>query len=389
MENLFRLVILEETLSNILVISKVKNKILGFQFEDNILCRIHDFQSESLVGNVYCGYVKDVVRNIQAAFVEFDEDKKGFLSLSNLPFSIKQGDKILVQVTSDKVKTKDYLLTWKLNLSSEQVVLTVGDTGVNISKKIKDRNIREELKKSFRDISNDEYGFILRTNSVLYTIEELKRQAEQLVSRYREYQNKMTYAKPKTAVYLKNYVLEICREFVNKLNGTIITDVENIYQQLMQEQIQVIWNDDSKINLLNKYSLEKHIKNALSKHVWLKSGAYLIIEHTEAMTVIDVNTGKADMHTDRKKTITQINKEAAKEIARQLKIRNISGTIVVDFINMEKMFYDELISYMRQCISADFTLCSVIDITKLGLMEITRKKQAKPLLEIIADKVIK
>ena len=96
MENLFRLVILEETLSNILVISKVKNKILGFQFEDNILCRIHDFQSESLVGNVYCGYVKDVVRNIQAAFVEFDEDKKGFLSLSNLPFSIKQGDKILV-----------------------------------------------------------------------------------------------------------------------------------------------------------------------------------------------------------------------------------------------------------------------------------------------------
>lgn len=138
--------ILEETLNNILVISKMKNKILGFQFEDDILCRIHDFESETLVGNIYCGYVKDVVKNINAAFVEFDKDKKGFLSLSGIPFSVKQGDKILVQISSDKVKTKDYLLTWKLNIPSDALVLTVGDTGISISKKIKDKNIREELK---------------------------------------------------------------------------------------------------------------------------------------------------------------------------------------------------------------------------------------------------
>ena len=375
--------ILEETLSNILVISKVRNKILGFQFEDDILCRIHDFQSVSLVGNIYCGYVKDVVKNINAAFVEFDTDKKGFLSLSNFPFSIKQGDKILVQVSSDKVKTKDYLLTWKLNLSSDQIVLTVGDTGINISKKIKDKTIREEFKNSFSDISNDEYGFILRTDSVSHTIEELKQQAEQLISRYHEYQNKMIYVKPKTALYLKNHVVDICQEFVSKFNGRIITDVESIYQQLTANQTEVLWNDDSKVNLLNKYSLERHIKNALNKHVWLKSGAYLVIENTEAMTVIDVNTGKADMHSDRKKTIVRINKEAAKEIARQLKIRNISGTIVVDFINMDQTFYNELISYMRQCVLADFTLCSVVDITKLGLMEITRKKQERPIFEIV------
>lgn len=379
--------ILEETLSNILVISKVKNKILGFQFEDDVLCRIHDFQSVSLVGNIYCGYVKDVVKNINAAFVEFDKDKKGFLSLSNIPISIKQGDKILVQVSSDKVKTKDYLLTWKLNLASEQIVLTVGDTGINISKKIKDKTIREEFKNSFFDISNDEYGFILRTDSVSHTIEELKQQAEQLISRYHEYKNKMPYVKPKTALYLKNHVVDICQEFVSKFNGRIITDVESVYQQLMANQTEVLWNDDSKVNLLNKYSLEKHIRNALSKNVWLKSGAYLVIEHTEAMTVIDVNSGKADMRTDRKKTIARINNEAAKEIARQLKLRNISGTVIVDFINMERIFYDELMRQMRQYVSEDFTLCSVIDITELGLMEITRKKQEKPLLEIIHNEV--
>lgn len=181
--------------------------------------------------------------------------------------------------------------------------------------------------------------------------------------------------------------MDICHEFVSKFNGKIITDVDSIYQQLIEKQLDVLWNDDTKVNLLNKYSLEKHIRNALSKHVWLKSGAYLVIEHTEAMTVIDVNTGKADMHSDRKKTIVRINKEAAKEIARQLKLRNISGTVVIDFINMDQTFYDELVSYMRQCVSADFTLCSVIDITKLGLMEITRKKQEKPIFEIICDEV--
>ncbi len=387
MGNLFRSMILEETLNNNLVISKVRNKILGFQFEDDILCRIHDFQSETLVGNIYCGYVKDVVKNINAAFVEFDKDKKGFLSLTNIPFSVKQGDKILVQVSSDKVKTKDYLLTWKLNLASGQLVLTVGDTRINISKKIKEKKIREELKTDFLNFSNNEYGFILRTDSVLYTIEELRQQAEQLISRYNEYKNKMRNMKPKTAIYLKNHVVDICHEFVSKFNGKIITDVDSIYQQLIEKQLDVLWNDDTKVNLLNKYSLEKHIRNALSKHVWLKSGAYLVIEHTEAMTVIDVNTGKADMHSDRKKTIVRINKEAAKEIARQLKLRNISGTVVIDFINMDQTFYDELVSYMRQCVSADFTLCSVIDITKLGLMEITRKKQEKPIFEIICDEV--
>lgn len=375
--------ILEEILNNFLIISKVRNRILGFQFENDVLCRIHDFESESLVGNIYCGYVKDIVKNINAAFVEFDSDKKGFLSLEKIPFPVKQGDKILVQVSSDKVKTKDYLLTWKLNLSSEAVVLTVGDTGINISRKIKDKLVREDLKNSLTEYVNDEYGFILRTNSTAYTFEEIKQQAEDLSTRYHNYKNKLTYAKAKTVIYSKKHSLDICKEFLAQSNGIIITDVEEIYEEVKNENINILFNDDSKINLLNKYSLEKHLGNALNKHVWLKSGAYLVIEPTEAMTVIDVNTGKADMHTYRKKTILNINKEAALEIARQLKIRNISGTIIVDFINMDKELYLELLSEMRQFVRLDFTLCSVVDMTGLGLMEITRKKQEKPLFEIL------
>lgn len=383
MNNWSHWMILEEILNNFLVVSTVKNRILGFQFEDDVLCRIHDFQSESLVGNIYCGYVKDVVKNINAAFVEFDDNQKGFLSLVNIPFSLKQGDKVLVQVSSDKVKTKDYLLTWKLNIPSDAVVLTVGDTGISISRKIKDKETRETLKNSLMELSNEEYGFILRTSATSYTLDEIKQQAKDLCLLYKEYKNKMVHAKAKTIIYSKNRSLDICKNFVAKLKGTIITDVKPVYDELINENINVLFNDDSKVNLLNKYSLEKHIGNALNKHVWLKSGAYLIIEHTEAMTVIDVNTGKADMHTNRKKTICSINKEAAVEIARQLKIRNISGTIIVDFINMDTEFYNDLLKYMRECVMEDFTLCSVVDITKLGLMEITRKKQEKPLLEIL------
>ena len=383
MADLFLLMILEDVLNNLLIISKVKNRILGFQFEDGILNRIHDFQSESLVGNIYCGYVKDIVRNINAAFIEFDCDKKGFLSLANLPFSVKQGDKILIQVSSDKIKSKDYLLTWKINLSSEAVVLTVGDTDIKVSRKIKEKEIREALKNSLLGLPNEEYGFILRTNALSYTLDEIRQQAEDLTLLYQQYRNKLPHTKAKTVIYSKKYIPDICREFIAKLKGCIITDINEIYEELRSENIDVLLNDDSKVNLLNKYSLQKHIENALNKHVWLKSGAYLVIENTEAMTVIDVNTGKADMHTNREKTICNINREAALEIARQLKIRNVSGTIIIDFISMKSEFYNELLSYMRECIMSDFTLCSVIDITKLGLMEITRKKQEKPLVEII------
>ena len=374
---------LEDGLNNFLIISKVRNRIFGFQFENDILCRIYDFQSESPVGNIYLGYVKDVVRNINAAFVEFDGEHKGFLSLTGIPFPVKQGDKLLVQVSGDKVKSKDYLLTWKLNIPSDALVLTVGDTGINISKKIKDKDIRKKLRDSLLKLTDETYGFIIRTKAVTYTLDELKKEAEKLRIQYGEYQKKAMHLKPKTIIAKKNYIVDICKAFMKEQNGTILTDVETMYNELSMNHIPVLWNDDSKISLANKYALEKHIQNATNRHVWLKSGAYLVIEHTEAMTVIDVNSGKADMHTNRKKTILKINQEAASEIARQLKIRNISGTILVDFINMDKVYYDELLNDMRLYTASDFTLCSVVDITKLGLMEITRKKQQKPLREIL------
>ena len=376
---------LEETLSNILVVSKVRNKILGFQFEENKLSRIYNLENKSLVGNIYVGYVKDIVKNLNAAFVEIDGESNGFLSLKNYPQKIKQGDKILVQVAGDKVKTKDYLLTWKLNISVGSVILTVGNNNFSISKKIDDSLLREQYKNSFSHFCTDEYGFILRTNAQSKDLKNLENNINEAIEIYNQTVNKFNFLKAKTLVYKKDKQLEVLEDFVLKKDGMVITDVEQIYESLKAADICASFNDEKKINLINKYSLEKHLQNSLNRHVWLKSGGYLIIEHTEAMTVIDVNTGKADFKSNRDKTIQKINEEAAKEIARQLQIRNISGTIIVDFIGSDELKNGNLIAVMRQEVKKDYVSCSVVDITKLGLMEITRKKQEQPLYEIFSE----
>lgn len=372
-------------MSNILVVSKVRNKILGFQFEENKLSRIYNLENKSLVGNIYVGYVKDIVKNLNAAFVEIDGESKGFLSLKNYPQKIKQGDKILVQVAGDKVKTKDYLLTWKLNISVGSVILTVGNNNFSISKKIDDSLLREQYKNSFSHFCTDEYGFILRTNAQSKDLKNLENNINEAIEIYNQTVNKFNFLKAKTLVYKKDKQLEVLEDFVLKKDGMVITDVEQIYESLKATDICASFNDEKKINLINKYSLEKHLQNSLNRHVWLKSGGYLIIEHTEAMTVIDVNTGKADFKSNRDKTIQKINEEAAKEIARQLQIRNISGTIIVDFIGSDELKNGNLIAVMRQEVKKDYVSCSVVDITKLGLMEITRKKQEQPLYEIFSE----
>ena len=372
-------------MSNILVVSKVRNKILGFQFEENKLSRIYNLENKSLVGNIYVGYVKDIVKNLNAAFVEIDGESKGFLSLKNYPHKIKQGDKILVQVAGDKVKTKDYLLTWKLNISVGSVILTVGNNNFSISKKIDDSLLREQYKNSFSHFCTDEYGFILRTNAQSKDLKNLENNINEAIEIYNQTVNKFNFLKAKTLVYKKDKQLEVLEDFVLKKDGMVITDVEQIYESLKAADICASFNDEKKINLINKYSLEKHLKNSLNRHVWLKSGGYLIIEHTEAMTVIDVNTGKADFKSNRDKTIQKINEEAAKEISRQLQIRNISGTIIVDFIGSDELKNGNLIAVMRQEVKKDYVSCSFVDITKLGLMEITRKKQEQPLYEIFSE----
>lgn len=375
-------------MNNRLIISDFYNNILlGFYFINDELYRIQNFSDNSLIGNIYCGYVKDVVKNIDAAFVEFGDNLKGFLSLKNIEKKPKSGGKILVQVAGDKIKTKDYALTLKLNLSSDNLVMVVGGSGISISRKITDNDTRNRLKSSLSSLDTGEYGFILRTSGADCPMEDILAQADLLKKQYEDILRKFNFSTSKALLFENNKIVNACNEFINKYSGEIKTDNENVYKFLTNSRISATYFTDTSISLCNKYALGKHLKNALSKKVWLKSGAYLVIEVTEALTVIDVNTGKAEFRSNKEKTFEKINLEAALEISKQLRIRNISGIIIVDFINMSKKeSFQNLEDILKSYVDCDYVKCNIWGMTHLGLMEISRQKKEKPLKEIVGDK---
>lgn len=375
-------------MDNRLIISDFYNNILlGFYFINDELYRIQNFSDNSLIGNIYCGYVKDVVKNIDAAFVEFGDNLKGFLSLKNIEKKPKSGGKILVQVAGDKIKTKDYALTLKLNLSSDNLVMVVGDSGISISRKITDNDTRNRLKSSLSSLDTGEYGFILRTSGADCSMEDILAQSDLLKKQYEDILRRFNFSTSKALLFENNKIVNACNEFINKYSGEIKTDNENVYKFLTNSRISATYSTDTSISLCNKYALGKHLKNALSKKVWLKSGAYLVIEVTEALTVIDVNTGKAEFRSNKEKTFEKINLEAALEISKQLRIRNISGIIIVDFINMSKKeSYQNLEDILKSYVDCDYVKCNIWGMTHLGLMEISRQKKEKPLNEIVGDK---
>ena len=205
-----------------------------------------------------------------------------------------------------------------------------------------------------------------------------------LINQLEEIKNKAMHLKGKSIVKENESILtKECQEFIDKENGIVITDKKQIFDELSKNKINCkFYNRD--LPLFKCYSLEKHLMSGINKKVWLNSGAYLIIEPTEALTVIDVNTGKAELKSNKEETFYKINIEAAHEVARQLKIRNISGIIIVDFISMRNKENEQiLLNKMNEILKYDYSRCIAVDITKLGLMEITRKKGKKSLYEII------
>ncbi len=293
---------------------------MGFHLIDDEVEMIYDF-SDSEVGNVYCGIVKDITENLSSAFVEFGEGKKGFLYFKD---DLKSGDKVLVQVKADKIKTKDYLLTTTIDLSEDE-------------------------------------------------LEEVHRKFE--------------FSSPKVCLYRKDYMIDVCKA-LNESGTEIISDDKMVCQNLDGAKIQsLLYNNKNSISIENTFRLGRIISDVMSKKVWMKSGAYLLIEHTEALTTIDVNSGKNITKDAREDNIKRINFEAADYIIKHLKLRNISGIIIVDFINMGKEDYDELLDYMKELAKTDVEKCNVIGFTELGLLEITRKKNKKSLREVFCEVV--
>lgn len=396
------------------IIIKHEEKILSLLFADNRLLHVKAEEEQGgILGNIYVAKVINIAKNIHAAFVEISPGFPCFLNLKdiknpallNRPYDgrILAGDEIIVQVYKEASKTKPPAVNCALSLEGRYCVVSARKPGISYSAKLSDKAKGKIGDALAQEHILEEYGrsqgIIIRTNArsllesednpggLAFLAEEIRQLSRQL-SQIMDYAPhrvcySLLYRPP--AVYLTGL-----RDEPEGQYEEIVTDDRGIYQSILTYQKEnpdyrlpaVRLYQDDRLPLYKLYSVETRIQEALSKKVWLKSGGYLVIEPTEALTVIDVNTGKMITGKDMEQTYLKINTEAAEEIALQLSLRNISGIIIVDFINMRPEEHNrQLMSYLGSLLKKDPVRTKLEDITALGLVEITRMKKEKPLYE--------
>ncbi len=398
-----------------LVITKQENKIISAFFEGRNMVQVsvNAAQEEGILGNIYLGKVKNIIKNINAAFIEIAEGRMCYYSMSENrcpimanggsgqsdrtgEITVKTGDELIVQVIKEDIKTKAPVVTSNINLTGKYVALTYGKTTLGVSSKIEDEKERQRLKEILKRQELKDCGFIIRTNAaytpeevILKELKELREAYEQIRS-YGVHQSRFSllYSTP------PNYICDIRDGYADHVDQFITDDKElygHIREYLEKYQSEDIgklkYYEDPTLSLTNLYGVSDKLKEALKPLVWLKSGGTLIIQPTEALTVIDVNTGKAVAGKKKvQETFLKVNREAAKEIAKQIRLRNLSGIIIIDFIDMElkkdkELLMEELEAYFK----LDPVKTTLVDMTALGLVEVTRKKVRKPLHEQIGD----
>lgn len=381
------------------VITEYKNRICTILFQDNVMQEIHVEADESILSAIFMAKVKNISKNINAAFVELFDGQMAFLPLEDvkdcsfLPSTdgrLREGDEIPVQVIKEAVKTKDPVVTTKLSVNGAYAVVSLDKkkSGFRFSRKLS-ADKKHELRDALSGIELPaDYAYVVRTGAgELTDFSVLFKELHYLISQMDEI---LLRAKTRTCFSCIYQGAPSYIDFLHHISNIdyeeIVTDIPNVY-----EALQVHYKGNKAIRLyqdtfpLKKlYSIETKMEELFSEKIYLKSGGTIFIEYTEAMTVIDVNTGKCISKKDKDTLNYQINLEAADMIARQLRLRNISGIIIVDFINMESEEYKaKLTQELKKLLKKDSVSCNYVDITGLGLVEITRKKVQKPIYEIL------
>lgn len=358
------------------------------------------------IGDIFVAKVINIVPNIQAAFIDYQKGQRGFLPINgyqpvltnrNFDGQIKAGDELLVQLEKEAVRSKDPVFTMNLSIPGKYSVVTNANRIKGVSKKCQ-KTVREKLAECIPD--DIDYGIIIRTNAAELFLDSAKNA---------EFPEKVIEAECRQLCaqmdnLLKNGVHRTCysrvwqspppyittlRDMRNINYSRIVTDNPKLQEQLiafadmyapeLKEKI-TFYTDTYSLHKL--HSIETKLNELFQPKVWLKSGAYLVIEKTEAMYVIDVNSGKNIAKKANAAYILSINLEAAKEIMYQIRLRNLTGIIVVDFINMDNGdSKEQLLQALRQYAKQDMVLTTIIDMTALELVEITRQKNYKSLME--------
>jgi ribonuclease E len=363
--------------------------------------------SQSMVGNIYLGRVQNVLPGMEAAFVDVGRGRNGVLYAGEVAFDedvdagdrrieqvLKPGQSVLVQVTKDPLRGKGARLTAQVSLPGRYLVYVPDGGASGISRRLPDSE-RERLRRILKKVRPSEAGVIVRTAAEGATEEELGADLDRLKKAWEQVRRKARRARPPKALYEEPDLVErVVRDVFSPAEfQAIVTDSREVYEQVASyfrdvapELVERVQFHQGPLPLFEEFHVAEQIHKALERKVWLPSGGYLIIDRTEAMTVIDVNTGKHVGKTNLEETVVGTNLEAAEEIARQLRLRDIGGIIVIDFIDM---LYErnraEVIRRFQQALARDKTRSQVFDITPLGLLEMTRKKVSAGLLEAFSE----
>ncbi len=374
--------------------------------EDNVLVELmlDRPDAQRTVGDIYLGRVEGVLPGIQAAFVNIGTDKAAFLHVSDLadedpeaseeekgvrrypPIQtlIKKGEELLVQVTKEAIGTKGPRVTAQVSLPGRYLVYMPRSEHIGVSRKIEDRDERTRLRRLMRDILPPEGGgVIVRTVGEDAKRKPLDREIKGLMKTWKRIETRVAESQAPALVHQEAHLAAgIIRDLFSEKVDSLTVDSREIFNEVRAyleavdpDLMRRVSHYDGTVPLFDKYEIEDEIHRSFERRVELPSGGHVVIEPTEGLVAIDVNTGRYTGKKDPEKTILRTNLDAAREIARQLRLRDIGGIIVVDFIDMEdKANRDKVMQELRMHLSRDRARTKAFQISELGLVEMTRQR---------------
>lgn len=346
-------------------------------------------------GNIFIGIIKDILPGMQSAFVDIGTEKNSFIHLKdilpqvdekkgekqenkNINDVIKINDKILVQVKKDSNQKKGARVSTHINLPSKYIVFMPNTEIVTVSQKIEDKTERNRLINIIKNNLPKGNGAVIRTSASGKNKEDLIQDINYIFNKWKEILESAKNSNEKKLIYKsENIVHKMIIDLVDKDLDRIIVNDKNEYEEIKEFQeengnkifIELKENED----LLNMYDTRNQIERISNRKIWLDCGGFITIDKTEALTAIDVNTGKFTGKKDLKDTIFKVNKEATIEISRQLRLRDIGGIIIIDYIDMEDESKEKIMQLLKECLNKDRAKTQIEGFTKLDLMELTRK----------------
>jgi ribonuclease E len=362
-------------------------------------------RDRSLVGNIYLGRVQNVLPGMEACFVDIGEARNGVLYAGEVGIAgdegddaprietvLRSGQQILVQVTKDPMRSKGARLTALVSVAGRHLVLVPGASSIGVSRRLGDDE-RTRLRVLAQELRPDGHGLIVRTAAQGAQRADLERDLQRVMQTWTEIDQKKAASPPSLLYQEPELGLRVVRDLFNRDISRCIVDDPALESKLRAYVRATTPDLDHRLELYSgalpifeEYRVLEQIRKSLDRKVWLPSGGHIVIDRTEAMTVVDVNTGKFVGRSSLEETVFRTNKEAATEIARQLRLRDIGGIIVIDFIDMEDARNrDELMRTFLRVLEVDRSRTQVHDISPLGLVQMTRKNVSTGIVEAFSD----